>query len=473
MKRHCTVWPAVAAAMTTVGALAAPVRIISAGIGLPYGDSAGYTPSISRDGRYVAFASYASNLVPGDTNNAVDAFVHDRVLGTTVRVSVDSSGRQVAAGGQHPCISPGGDFVFFDSSSPDLVPGDGNVHSDVFGHNLDTGATFLVSRTSTGKGGNGASQYPSTSVGGLYTAFQSVASDLVADDRNHVSDVFVYSQITRQVTRVSRTVTAEGNGPSQEASISIGGNRVAFSSAASNLVASDTNGQMDVFLCDVPGGTVERVSVASDGSQLAGISDAPSSAENGHVFAFRTTARAAGSDTNSARDVYLRDRIAHRTTPVSVGMGGLMVGGDQGRVSPCGSYVLWTSGATNVVPGDTNGYPDVFLYTVSTGAVTRVPVTRAGVQADLGSSDAVASLDARFVAFVSRSANILPGVSNGQQVYLSGPSVAPDLPAFIRSWRAHSGPPFPEGIDQNGDLALDRIDASSILRDYLLSTAGL
>ncbi len=155
------------------------------------GDSGGFGPAISSAGRYVAFSSHASNLVSGDTNAAQDVFVRDRELGTTRRVSVSSTGAQGDSLSFDPAISSAGRYVAFSSDASNLVPGDTEGTVDVFVRDRDLGATRRVSVSSTGAQGNRISFEPAISSAGRYVAFSSAASNLVPGDTNDSLDVFV------------------------------------------------------------------------------------------------------------------------------------------------------------------------------------------------------------------------------------------------------------------------------------------
>src|SRR5262249_41436613 len=156
-------------------------------------DRASDSVAISADGRFVAFASHATNLVPGDTNNATDVFVHDLSTGATERVSVDSAGNEADA--ESPgdvALSADGRFVAFQSAADNLVAGDVNKVTDIFVHDRATGATERVSVDSNGGEANGKSLTPSISGDGSLVAFGSDATDLVANDTNGLHDVFVH-----------------------------------------------------------------------------------------------------------------------------------------------------------------------------------------------------------------------------------------------------------------------------------------
>ena len=232
--------------------------------------------SISADGRYVAFASYASNLVSGDTNGTPDVFIHDRQGGGTTRVSVASDGTQGNWDSWYSSISADGRYVAFYSGASNLVSGDTNGTDDVFVHDGQTGQTTRVSVASDGAQGNDISWDPSISADGRYVAFYSDATNLVSGDTNGTDDVFVHDWQTGQTTRISvASDGAQGNEGSWYSSISADGRYVAFYSGASNLVSGDTNGVGDVFVHETGGTSVYTVSGrVTDGSSngIAGVS---------------------------------------------------------------------------------------------------------------------------------------------------------------------------------------------------------
>ncbi|MDP8911926.1 MAG: hypothetical protein M3M94_07670, partial [Actinomycetota bacterium] len=159
-------------------------------------------PAISGDGSVVAFTSYASNLVSGDTNAAGDVFARDAVTGTTTRASVGASG-QANGKSQAPTVSADGNLVAFESSASNLVSGDTNGVSDVFVRDLSAGTTTRVSLSSGGAQGSGASDSAAISADGRFVAFRSFASNLVSGDTNGYSDIFVRDLQGGTTTRVS------------------------------------------------------------------------------------------------------------------------------------------------------------------------------------------------------------------------------------------------------------------------------
>ena len=278
--------------------------------------------SMSADGRYVAFHSGASNLVLGDANRQMDVFVRDRQKGVTERVSVASDGTQGNLSSVCASISADGRFVAYASHASKLVPGDTNDVSDVFVHDRQTGVTERVSVSSAGTQGNGDClewKPASISADGRFVAFGSYASNLVAGDTNRHSDIFVHDRHSGQTTRVSVSGTwAQGDEDSFWPSISADGRFVAFYSSATNLVPGDTNDMSDIFVRDRQKGVTERVSVSSTGDQGKDISEAPSISVDGRYVGFRSLAsNLVPGDTNEMSDVYVRDRqgIADAKSP--------------------------------------------------------------------------------------------------------------------------------------------------------------
>jgi Tol biopolymer transport system component len=383
------------------------------------GNYQSWVASISADGRYVAFHALASNLVPGDTNNDYDVFVHDRVTGATTRVSVASDGTQANGVSSYAALSADGRYVAFNSFATNLVPGDTNNNPDIFVHDRQTGTTTRVSVASDGTEGNGASSYPSISADGRYVAFNSLSWNLVPDDTNNQNDVFVHDRLTGATTRVSvASDGAQGNNQSWIfSSISADGRYVAFYSSASNLVPADTNGMDDVFVHDRQTGATTRVSVASDGTQGNNWSIWPAISADGRYVAFQSFAsNLVPADTNAKYDVFVHDCVTGTTARVSVATAGTQGNGHSGSyglsVSADGRYVAFESRASNLVPADTNGQKDVFVHDCDTGVTTRASVASDGAQGNGGSQWPSISADGRFVAFDSGATNLVPGDGN-------------------------------------------------------------
>jgi uncharacterized repeat protein (TIGR01451 family) len=372
------------------------------------GNNWSFNPKISADGRFVAFDSGAF-LVPGD-NYTQDVFVHDRVTHLTTRVSVNSIGEGGNYGSVLPAISADGRFVAFQSYADNLVAGDTNGKVDVFVHDRGTHQTTRVSEDSAGAQGNGHSGGPSISADGRFVAFESLASNLVAGDTNGEVDVFVHDRVTRQTTRVSlsSTGTEGSNGyyGSRSPAISADGRFVAFQSDADNLVADDTNGVPDIFVRDRSTGQTTRVSVDSAGAQSNQYSYYPAISANGRYVAFV-----------SSSHIFVHDRRTHQTTRVSVDSAGNPGNGPSywaPSISADGRFVAFDSAADNLVAGDTNERPDVFVHDRGTHRTTRVSMDSAGAQSNGWSYNPAISADGRWVAFQSDASNLVAGDTNGK-----------------------------------------------------------
>src|SRR4051794_15151768 len=285
----------------------------SIGLGGAAADSnSGTAIAISNNGRFVAFDSDSTNLVKGDTNGVRDIFVRDRATGRIERVSVRTNGAQgnQDSGLQGIGMSADGRYVAFESSSTNLVPDDTNRKQDVFVHNRRTGRTERVSLGRGGRQTNGNSFYPSISGDGRYVVFESDATNLVKDDTNGVLDVFAHDRKTGTTERVSVGPNSiQTNGNSYARSISRDGRYVTFSSTATNLVPGDTNQATDAFVHDRVTGTTERVNLGPHGIQGNGPSAYGAGAAitpDGRLVAFDSdSSNLVPNDTNGFYDVFV------------------------------------------------------------------------------------------------------------------------------------------------------------------------
>jgi Tol biopolymer transport system component len=391
------------------------------------GRSAG--PAISASGRYVAFASEGTSLVAGDTNGAQDVFVRDRITGATTRVSISTSGRQANDASFGPAtISADGRYVAFSSIASNLVAGDTNGATDVFVRDRVRGTTTLVSAATSGASAGGGE--PAISADGRYVAFISSANNLVAGDVGDFQDVFVRDLISRTTTRVSvATGGTQANGDSfGPAAISANGRYIAFGSSATNLVAGATSG---VFVRDRVGRTTTLVSVATGGAKASGAQ--PAISADGRYVAFASIAsNLVAGDTNGIVDVFVRDRFARATTRVNIStlraqtahtdIDTTREDSTAPAISADGRYVAFLSGAGNLVARDTNAAGDAFVHDRVAGTTTRVSVATAGTQANQRSTDPAISADGRYVTFSSDASNLVAGDTNGT------------ADVFVRAW---------------------------------------
>lgn len=274
-------------------------------------------PSISADGRYIAYASNAINLVPDDTNGIADIFVYDRKKKITTRVSVNSDGSQAvgtgAQGSIDPEISADGRYVVFSSKAENLVTGDNNGVSDVFIHDMVTHQTKLVSVTSGGDFlGNNHSSKPSVSSYGRYVVYQSAATNLVSGDAPNQWEVYMFdtsNSTTRKISAVSDTVNA--NNRSIYPRITPNGRFVTYVSFATNLDPADNNPRSDVYLYNsVTDSTmaVSKHTLGVMGNRDSSFSSVPVISPDGRYIVFESSAsNFVSDDSNRHVDIYKRD----------------------------------------------------------------------------------------------------------------------------------------------------------------------
>ena len=374
-------------------------------------------PSISSDGLIVAFISEATNLVPGDTNGAQDVFAHDLDTAITERVSVASAGTQGDDEAFTLSLSSNGSFVAFGSFATNLVGGDTNDLIDVFVHDRDSGTTERVSIATAGTQANDESFSPAISSTGRFVAFRSDATNLVANDTNNSSDIFVRDRTLGVTQRVS--VDSDGdqaNGDSILPAISADGRFVAFSSEASNLVAGDTNNQADIFVHDRENDTTVLIVGPAEFSTGSGIIIvAPSISPDGDFVGFRSSADdLVPGDTNNSFDTFLIDRGSAIAERSSVSTSEVEGNSDSSRpaISSNNRFVVFSSIATNLVSGDTNGFEDVFVRDRDAGRTRRASLTFDGSEGDNRSFSAVISGDGQFVAFTSLAENLVANDTN-------------------------------------------------------------
>ena len=407
------------------------------------GDGQSHDASISPDGRYVAFKSVATNLVPGDTNGVEDVFVHDRLAGTTERASVASDGHQPDGPSSEPSLSADGRFVVFTSSADNLVPDDHNNVGDVFVHDRRTGITERLSVAPAGGDADGESFGASTSADGRFVAFTSIADSLVPGGTNGAVHIFVRDRLTRVTELISvGSDGIEGNGISVQPSISADGRLVVFMSFATNLVPGDTNGSIDVFVHDRSARTTVRVSKTSDGQETAcppgaGICTnggaCSSEADCSGVCEFQfciddpTPSSCVTSDDcsvgrceGSCSNDLTRACLSSPDCDFGHCMSAFCSAGP--AISSDGHYVAFYGTATNLIPGDTNGTTDVFVHDLVSGATERVSVASDGAQGNGHSVTGAISTGGVFVTLDGNSSNLVPGDTNGfTDVFVRGP----------------------------------------------------
>ena len=396
-------------------------------------------PTISPSGRYVTFESWAYNMIPNDTNGGPDVFIRDLQTGTTEHISVNSSGVQGNHWSRCPCsMSADGRYVVFESTSSNLAAGDTDSEFDVYIRDRQTGSTQWVSAHGPAGGtfeGNIASSCPCPiSADGRYVAFVSWIA-FAPDDTNGVPDLYLRDRQTGAMDRLNVDSNEnQGNHtqwiPVGNPAMSSDARYITFYSTASNLVPGDTINECDnnfdgnyqencadVFVRDRQLGITEMVSVNNAGDLGFGMSDSSGISDDGRYVSFWFTgSNLVPGETNQVPDVFVRDRTTHTTERVSVGNNG--VEGNGHSYCPCpitgdGRYVTYYSNASNLVLPDVNGGTwDQYLFDRKSRKVARVSLNSSGNQPSEQSLLGAVSGDGQFVAFSSDAA-LVPGDTNG------------------------------------------------------------
>jgi Tol biopolymer transport system component len=330
-----------------------------------------YSPCISSDGRFVAFTSYADMLVPNDTNRLVDVFRHDLTTGETIRVSVASDGAQASGG--DPSISADGRYVCFASDATNLVPHDTNDKADVFRHDCETGETIRVSLRFNGIQAGGNSGSPRCSADGQVVAFFSEAPNL---DGSGVNAYSVYVRDLVNVTTELVSIGDDGSLPNHGSylgSISGDGGFVVFYSQADNLVVADDNDDWDVFLRDRAEGHTVLLSRGLDGTAGNGASTKCAISADGRTAVFESLAPdLVDSDTNGDSDVFVSDLYYGTLIRASERTGHVEAHGDSHfpSVAGDGTEVYFQSASDDLVDGDANQVADLFSFHRTTNAAS-------------------------------------------------------------------------------------------------------
>ncbi len=319
-----------------------------------------YSPSISADGRFIAFSSKAGNLVPGDTNNKEDIFVHDRQTKITERVNVTSTGIQSNNDAYWPSISDDGRTVAFLAYASNLVIGDTNFDSDVFVHDRHSGVTERVSVSSDGsQGSSGAYQF-AMSANGKFVAFYSQAPNLILGDTNGHYDIFVHDRETKFTKRVSVAADGtQGNSGSSSPSISADGRYIAFYSQATNLAPDDSNSAPDIFVHDRQLETTTFVNLLTAGR----LHKEFTLSDDGRFLAF-INAYVSFLPGNTVSDILsLHDLHTNTTKRLTLGqeLSLSKIQFNKPTFSANSQFLTFESGSPTILPNDTNNTYDIFL----------------------------------------------------------------------------------------------------------------
>ena len=357
--------------------------------GFDYANAASWSPSISDDGRFVAFSSDANNLVPGDNNGLRDIFVHDRLTGDFERINIGNNGEEPFYDSFDPVISGNGNVVVFQSQDSEMVPVNNNIPK-IFVYRRDTGTLSLASVDNFGVPANNNSYAPAVSDDGTVVSFWSRADnlDVSVQDTNNGYDLFTHNL----VTGVTQRVTYKTGGGQAEASdfflsqkhgISADGRYLAYSSSSTDLVADDFNGLADIFIVDTVEQTTDRIVVhkpTGGVEEPSGYSLAPSISADGRYVVFDSPAdNFVSEDKNFRADIFLYDRLAepkNRLTRISETADGTESNRDSfdPTIHADGKLVAFITRATSLDPTDNDTKLDVFLKNWQTGElVARQP----------------------------------------------------------------------------------------------------
>ena len=324
------------------------------------------------------------------------------------RVSVASDGTQANGYSGSNFLSDDGRYILFESNATNLISGDSNGHTDIFVYDRQDKTVELINLAVNGTQANGYSGSGFISGNGRYITYTSYASNLVSNDTNSQPDIFVYDRQAKTTELISVAPNgSQANNMSSFSLISEDGRYVAFESMADNLVSGDTNGLNDIFVRDRQAKTTKRINLAPNGTQANGTTTLDSISENGRYISFTSEANnlLVEGDTNKTSDIFVYDRQEGTTERINLAVNGAQANGasSSSDLSADGRYVVYESDASNLVPNDTNGKKDIFIYDRQEKTTARVDVAENGTQSNVDSYSASISDDGRYVAFASSS----------------------------------------------------------------------
>lgn len=379
--------------------------------------------SASADGRFVAYSCSGSDVLPGDFNNKSDIFLYDDLTGSTILVAKTPSGGYPSDGAFGPAMSADGRYISYSSLLTDILPGLPGNHQRIFLYDRVTGTTKHVSVNSQGEAANGSSAVTCLSPDGRWIGLVSSADNLDPRVRRDVSQCYVHDQISGTTELISVTMTgAYLNDSMGITGLTLDGRYVMFHSTTSTLVPGDTNGRRDIFIRDRKEAKTSRISVGWNGAQVQG-SDCwafqPSLTWDGQLAVFYTEANnLVPGDTDGYRDVFLLDLSAKTIRKLTNGSGFGSNGHSHNPViSGRGQYVAFGSSATNHGPPDTNNFEDIYRWSSVTSSIERVSLTSAGAETNGASQLSTVSATGERYYFTSTAPNL--GATNGYaQLYL-------------------------------------------------------
>lgn len=348
--------------------------------GVPGGSGAG-SPAMSADGNFIAFFGRSTNLVPGDASGALyDVYLANTATKQIVRVSTASDGSLATDGrSENPDIAQGGRYVVFQSLTSNFAPGGSAAQTDIFLKDVQTGKLTRLSTSVTGTDGNNESVNPQISASGRYVVFQSEASNLVANDTNGYSDIFLWDSTKSKLVNITKDLTVASNPfnsvTNADIAVRDNGDVIVVFETGRNLLAADDHNSTDVYALNVTTGALQLVSSKADGT-------------------------------------------------------GVGVASGDASISDDGRWVVFTGGSDLLVPGDSNGYADVFVKDLLTGKIALVSRAQDGTAANQSSGRASISAGGDFIVFETQADNLSSTDANGSfaDVYrVSNPLLFDDL----------------------------------------------
>lgn len=390
------------------------------------------SPTLSADGRWLLFTSAAENLVPNDANGCSDVFLRDRVLGINERVTLtwDQGEPDRDCSSPYPHgMSADQRRIVFSSSAKNLVPDKTTWWGDVFVRDRSLGTTVRVSTPWNGGEANSVSYACSLSGDGRCVLFTSAATNLVPGDTNDCNDVFLRDLELGTLERVNLTHDGlQANAGAYSAWPSGDARFVFFDSDASDLVPNDSNGATDVFVRDRVLASTWRASVTALGGETDGYSWSPAITPDARFSAFTSSAtNLAPGDTNAHDDVYLHDGLSGAVTRVSLGVGGGQAEEfcDYATLSGDGRFIAFESTASNLVPNDHNRDRDVFVVDRGPARITVFCTPTSSAQGCLASISARGTPSATAAEPYTVRANHVAGRITGILFYGTTPFTPP------------------------------------------------
>lgn len=391
--------------------------------------------SLNHDGRYLVFQSSGSNFIAGDNATTSDIFRKDVATGALVAASLNADGVRGDYYSFDPHISSDGQFVSFHSpasnfASPDIY----GVH-DAYRKNVATGEIIRVSQSADGVEANDYSAFATMSADGRFVAFMTYSTNISPGDTSSTSDIYLKDCTTGSLIRVSVTAAGiPGNGAHANPVISADGRYVVFESLSTNFVAGDTNAKRDLFRKDLVTGALVRVSTKADGQEANGdCYDASLSADGRYLLFTSKADNLVPNDLNGSEDIFRKDLETGEIMRVSTSASGFQGNNNstEASISADGRYALFNSLASNLVPNDTNGSSDVFRKDLMTGEILRVSLNQIGTEIAGASTQGVLSADGLRAAFTTTASTVVTGDTNGvADIFWVDIARLPDLPAL-------------------------------------------